>query len=98
MGNVVLTGGGSQFSGFADRLSTELTRSFPHVRLPLGFYLSFLFLIWLGGRPRSIPLETLLSAGMAAGWVEVFWQAWVLSINFGLAGRSGRFVLSTLAF
>jgi len=37
MGNVVLTGGGSQFSGFADRLSTELTRSFPHVGL-LGCY------------------------------------------------------------
>lgn len=32
MGNVVLTGGGSQFSGFADRLSNELTRTFPHVR------------------------------------------------------------------
>lgn len=31
MGNVVLTGGGSQFSGFADRLSNELTRTFPHV-------------------------------------------------------------------
>jgi len=38
MGNVVLTGGGSQFSGFADRLSTELTRSFPHVR-PVSRYL-----------------------------------------------------------
>ena len=33
MGNVVLTGGGSLFTGFADRLSTELTRSFPHVRV-----------------------------------------------------------------
>lgn len=31
MGNVVLTGGGSQFSGFADRLNNELTRTFPHV-------------------------------------------------------------------
>lgn len=32
MGNVVLTGGGSLFSGFTDRLSTELSRTFPHVR------------------------------------------------------------------
>jgi len=45
-----------------------------------------------------MPLETLLSAGMAAGWVEVFWRVWVLSISFGSAGRSGRFVLSTLIF
>ena len=33
MGNVVLTGGGSLFSGFADRLETELSRNFPHVRI-----------------------------------------------------------------
>lgn len=31
MGNVVLTGGGSLFPGFADRLETELSRNFPHV-------------------------------------------------------------------
>lgn len=30
--NVVLIGGGSLFSGFADRLANELSRSFPHVR------------------------------------------------------------------
>jgi len=41
MGNVVLTGGGSQFSGFADRLNNELTRSFPHVRVTNSlFYLA----------------------------------------------------------
>jgi len=33
MGNVVLTGGGSQFSGFADRLNNELTRTFPHAKI-----------------------------------------------------------------
>lgn len=33
-GNVVLTGGGTLFTGFVDRLSVELTRSFPHVRFP----------------------------------------------------------------
>lgn len=39
MGNVVLTGGGSLFSGFAERLNTELSRSFPHVSVnpPLYF-------------------------------------------------------------
>lgn len=31
MGNVVLTGGGSLFPGFADRLEAELLRNFPHV-------------------------------------------------------------------
>lgn len=103
MGNVVLTGGGSQFSGFADRLSTELTRSFPHVRLlgkcyTLCRYLAINnspFSVFGFLRPRFMHLATLLSAGMAAGWVEVFWRAWVLSINFGSVGRSGRFVLST---
>lgn len=38
MGNVVLTGGGSLFPGFADRLETELSRNFPHVSLMFGFY------------------------------------------------------------
>ncbi|KAJ7507558.1 actin-related protein Arp4p [Mycena galericulata] len=33
VGNVVLTGGGSLFAGFGDRLSTELARSFPHVKI-----------------------------------------------------------------
>lgn len=32
LGNVVLTGGGSLFAGFADRLATEMSRQFPHVR------------------------------------------------------------------
>ena len=32
MGNVVLTGGCSLFSGFADRLDNELSRNFSHVR------------------------------------------------------------------
>jgi len=31
MGNVVLTGGGSLFTGFADRLANEMMRTFPHV-------------------------------------------------------------------
>ncbi|KIM91042.1 hypothetical protein PILCRDRAFT_161600 [Piloderma croceum F 1598] len=33
MGNVVLTGGGSLFAGFSERLSNELGRNFPHVKI-----------------------------------------------------------------
>ncbi|KIM64500.1 hypothetical protein SCLCIDRAFT_633828 [Scleroderma citrinum Foug A] len=33
MGNVVLTGGGSLFAGFADRLDNELSRNFTHVKI-----------------------------------------------------------------
>ncbi|KAF9821434.1 hypothetical protein IEO21_00680 [Rhodonia placenta] len=33
MGNIVLTGGGSLFSGFADRLQTELARNYPHAKI-----------------------------------------------------------------
>ncbi|KAG7448986.1 actin-like protein Arp4p [Guyanagaster necrorhizus] len=33
MGNVVLTGGGSLFSGFNDRLAAELGRTFPHAKI-----------------------------------------------------------------
>ncbi|KAI0751391.1 actin-like protein Arp4p [Daedaleopsis nitida] len=33
IGNVVLTGGGSLFSGFADRLALEMSRNFPHVKI-----------------------------------------------------------------
>jgi len=33
MGNVVLTGGGSLFAGFGERLSNELGRNFPHVKI-----------------------------------------------------------------
>ncbi|EIM88243.1 brg1-associated factor b [Stereum hirsutum FP-91666 SS1] len=32
-GNVVLSGGGSSFSGFADRLNVELSRHYPHVKI-----------------------------------------------------------------
>ncbi|CCM02833.1 uncharacterized protein FIBRA_04945 [Fibroporia radiculosa] len=33
MGNVVLTGGGSLFSGLGERLQNELSRNFPHVKI-----------------------------------------------------------------
>lgn len=42
MGNVVLTGGGSLFAGFADRLNSELARSFQHVRIFCYFVMHFI--------------------------------------------------------
>jgi len=50
MGNVVLTGGGSLFSGFADRLETELSRNFPHVKIHApGNPVERRYGGWLGG-------------------------------------------------
>ncbi|KAF8164971.1 actin-related protein Arp4p [Crassisporium funariophilum] len=50
MGNVVLTGGGSLFSGFADRLSNELSRSFPHTKIHApGNPIERRYGGWLGG-------------------------------------------------
>ncbi|KAF8897287.1 actin-related protein Arp4p [Infundibulicybe gibba] len=50
MGNVVLTGGGSLFSGFADRLATELTRTFPHTKIHApGNPIERRYGGWLGG-------------------------------------------------
>lgn len=50
MGNVVLTGGGSLFSGFAERLNTELSRSFPHTKVhAAGNPIERKFGGWLGG-------------------------------------------------
>lgn len=50
MGNVVLTGGGSLFSGFTDRLSTELSRTFPHTKIHApGNPVERRYGGWLGG-------------------------------------------------
>ncbi|KAI0829481.1 actin-like protein Arp4p [Trametes gibbosa] len=50
MGNVVLTGGGSFFAGFADRLAAELTRQFPVVKIHApGNPTERRFGGWLGG-------------------------------------------------
>jgi len=50
MGNVVLTGGGTLFSGFNDRLNTELARKFPHVKIHApGNPVERRFGGWLGG-------------------------------------------------
>ncbi|OCH93616.1 actin-like protein Arp4p [Obba rivulosa] len=50
MGNVVLSGGGSQFPGLADRLANELTRSFPHVKIHApGNPIERRYGGWLGG-------------------------------------------------
>ncbi|KAK0498542.1 actin-related protein Arp4p [Armillaria luteobubalina] len=50
MGNVVLTGGGSLFSGFNDRLASELSRTFPHVKIHApGNPIERRYGGWLGG-------------------------------------------------
>ncbi|KAJ3778363.1 actin-related protein Arp4p [Lentinula raphanica] len=48
--NVVLTGGGSLFSGLADRLGAELARSFPHFKIQApGNPIERRYGGWLGG-------------------------------------------------
>ncbi|KAG5654458.1 hypothetical protein H0H81_001957 [Sphagnurus paluster] len=48
--NVVVTGGGTLFTGFADRLATELTRSFPHAKIHApGNPIERRYGGWLGG-------------------------------------------------
>ncbi|KAH6915145.1 brg1-associated factor b [Coprinopsis sp. MPI-PUGE-AT-0042] len=48
--NIVLTGGGSLFSGLADRLSVEMTRSFPHTKIHApGNPVERRYGGWLGG-------------------------------------------------
>ncbi|KAF8901703.1 actin-related protein Arp4p [Gymnopilus junonius] len=50
MGNVVLTGGGTLFSGLADRLSNELARTFPHAKIHApGNPIERRYGGWLGG-------------------------------------------------
>ncbi|GLB33592.1 putative actin family protein [Lyophyllum shimeji] len=48
--NVVVTGGGTLFAGFVDRLSAELTRSFPHAKIHApGNPIERRYGGWLGG-------------------------------------------------
>ncbi|KAH8106233.1 brg1-associated factor b [Cristinia sonorae] len=50
VGNIVLTGGGSLFSGLSDRLGTELGRNFPHVKIHApGNPTERRYGAWLGG-------------------------------------------------
>ncbi|KAK7470870.1 Actin-related protein 4 [Stygiomarasmius scandens] len=50
MGNVVLTGGGSLFTGFADRLANEMMRTFPHTKIHApGNPIERRYGGWLGG-------------------------------------------------
>ncbi|KAF5369832.1 hypothetical protein D9758_001252 [Tetrapyrgos nigripes] len=50
MGNVVLTGGGSLYAGFADRLANEMSRGFPHVKIHApGNPIERRYGGWLGG-------------------------------------------------
>ncbi|KAI6099856.1 actin family [Pisolithus thermaeus] len=50
LGNVVLTGGGSLYTGFADRLENELSRNFSHVKIHApGNPIERKYGAWLGG-------------------------------------------------
>jgi len=50
MGNVVLAGGGSLFAGFGERLSNELVRNFPHIKIHApGNPAERRYGSWLGG-------------------------------------------------
>ncbi|EGO27381.1 hypothetical protein SERLADRAFT_460685 [Serpula lacrymans var. lacrymans S7.9] len=50
MGNIVLTGGGSLFAGFSDRLENELSRNFAHVKIHApGNPIERRYGGWLGG-------------------------------------------------
>jgi hypothetical protein len=90
VGNVVLTGGGSLFAGFGDRLSAELARSFPHVRRRRPVVAQFLPSL----RSKSTRQEILSNAATAVGSVEAFWPVWVLFTSFGSAKKSGWCVKS----
>ncbi|KAF9485376.1 actin-like protein Arp4p [Pholiota conissans] len=49
-GNVVLTGGGSLLTGFADRIASEITRNFPHAKIHApGNPIERRYGGWLGG-------------------------------------------------
>ncbi|EAU84581.1 brg1-associated factor b [Coprinopsis cinerea okayama7 len=50
MGNIVLTGGGSLFTGLADRLNAEMSRTFPHTKIHApGNPVERRYGGWLGG-------------------------------------------------
>ena len=80
LSNVVLCGGGSLFSGLADRLSNELNRAFNHVGLPSfpGTHNISTF-----SRLKSTPPGTQLSDATVVGLAGAFLRVWVRSISFG---------------
>lgn len=55
MGNVVLTGGGSLFAGFGERLNNELLRNFPHVSSPCILKFDFVPIIHINTGQDSCP-------------------------------------------
>ena len=100
LNNIVLTGGGSMLSGFADRLNAELQRNVSHVR-PFPF-----FVYSPGCRPRNCRSKfthraTQSNASTVDGWEAVFSLASARSTSCGSARKSGMcvyFLVSTLIF
>lgn len=73
--NVVLTGGGSLLAGFADRLTNELTRNFPHVRpfFCLPHFVSFAPSCFSNTKLYTFPPLTLTNV--------TFWLSLVLRLD-----------------
>jgi len=81
MSNVVLTGGGSLFTGFADRLANELSRSLPHVRISTSpcYYsdsVSFQTKIHAPGNPIERRYGGWLGGSILAS-LGTFHQLWI---------------------
>lgn len=82
MGNVVLTGGGSLFAGFSERLNNELSRNFTHVSSFFGHESQDLVLILLQvkihapGNPTERRYGGWLGGSILAS-LGTFHQLWI---------------------
>ena len=82
LGNVVLTGGGSLFAGFADRLANDMGRAFQHVSVsfalgvdsPLSFHLQVK--IHAPGNPTERRYGGWLGGSILAS-LGTFHQLWI---------------------
>ncbi|KAF7331924.1 hypothetical protein MKEN_00072700 [Mycena kentingensis (nom. inval.)] len=75
VGNVVLTGGGSLFAGFSDRLHSDLARQYPHVKIHApGNPIERRYGGWLGGS--------------VLGSLGTFHQLWISKEEWSEHGRA----------
>lgn len=83
-GNIVLTGGGSQFTGVADRLASEIARTFQHVCIsskksrimPADILLKFKGKIHAPGNPIERRYGGWLGGSILAS-LGTFHQLWI---------------------
>ena len=90
LGNVVLTGGGSMLSGFADRLSAELQRNVSHVSAN-AVTTNIVKNTRLLSRSRSMRQATPPNVGMVGGLEAASLPVLVHSTSCGSARRNGRY-------